>query len=205
MTWILFKNIPPEFYGIDRKKWEQEQQRRTFVRRTIPIESLEESLKRGGKLIEKQGEIAIVEEPSIKMDTAGKLFEAIPDKEKKDALFLEEILKVFKFEKKELSTPCFSFYSPEEEKKLTGYFVQIENGQKKIVEKNEVIHVGSKQIIFLLSLRDKLNGIITLSYSFDGKRFVFENIVLDRKTEFSNPEELLKKYNLPKDFEVNIF
>lgn len=202
MTWILFKNIPPEWYGIDKGKWEKEQERILWSRRILGKEQLEDALKHGAKIIEenKDGTI-LVEEPSIKQDTAGKLFKNI-NKEKVDNLLLKEFLKALNLERKDIQTPIISYYSTFEEGKITANFVVLENGEKKIKTETRTVKIGSGEIIFLIGLVQPIKGLLSISYRRkDDGFFKLENIVLTYKAEREKESIDLK---FPKEFKIEI-
>lgn len=204
MTWIFIKNIPPELYGINLEKWKKEQQRTIWIKREVPNDQLTDYVKRGATILEKRNETTMIQEPSIKSDTAGKIFADIIITDKVEAEIYSELLKVFKLKKQNIGNPTLSYYSMLGEQKITSHFIAIENGKKVIKSETRVLQSGSQQIVFLLVKREPLDGVISISYlrGADGI-YRFDNATLNRKNENLDKTRIPELFNLPKEFTLD--
>lgn len=184
MTWIFFKGIPPEWYGINKARWEKEQQQVLWIQRELRKEYLEEAIKHGAKVIKEKKDTVIIEEPSVKADTAGKLFEEIPSRDKIDSLLLLEFLTALNLTEKDIKAPTTSFYSPLQENRITSHFIVKKDGKKEIKTETRIIKSGSGQLIFVTGLARQIDGILCISYQrTDDGNFQFEKMILTYRAE----------------------
>ena len=164
MTWICIRNIPPELYGINLEKWKKEQTRTLWVTRDVPNDQLEDYLKRGARVLETKELSTVLEEPSTKADTAGKIFKDILIRDRVDAEIFTDLLKNFGWTYQQIGRPNLSYYSSLEEQKVQGHFIVIENGLKVIKTETRIIRSGSQEIVYILTKKEPINGLISISY-----------------------------------------
>jgi hypothetical protein len=214
LTWICIKSIPPELYGINLEKWKKEQQRTIWIRREVPSDQLKDYIKRGAHVLETKEYTTILEEPSTKSDTAGKIFADIIIKDRVDSEILADLLKSFNWKMQDIGRPTLSYYSALNEQKMNSYFIAIEKGIKVIKSETRIIQSGSQQIVYVMAKRTPIDGILSISYlREDFGIYRFEGATLCRKEENKkddngNPITIDKMkipeiYKLPRELQID--
>lgn len=214
MTWICIRNIPPDLYGINLEKWKKEQTRTLWVKREVPNDQLEDYVKRGARVIQPKDITTILEEPSTKSDTAGKIFKDIIIKDRVDDEIYNDLLKSFGWIHQQIGSPTFSYYSALNEQKVQAHFIVIEKGVKTIKTETRFIKVGSQEIVYILAKKEPINGLISVSYirGIDGI-YKYDSATLCRKEELKkdidgNPiildrPKIPETYNLPRIINID--
>jgi hypothetical protein len=214
MTWICIRNIPPELYGINLEKWKREQTRTLWARREVPIDQLEDYVKRGARVLQTKELTAIIEEPSTKSDTAGKIFKDVIIKDKVDSEIYADLLKAFGWTHQQIGKPNFSYYSALDEQKVQAYFIVVEGGIKTFKMETRILRTGSQEIVYIFTKREPINGLISVSYvrQKDGI-YEFDSASLSRKEENKkdidgNPviierDKIPETYHLPRAFIID--
>lgn len=164
MTWICIRNIPPDLYGINLEKWKREQTRTLWVKREVPNDQLEDYVKRGARVIQTKDLTTVLEEPSTKSDTAGKIFKDVIIKDRVDDEIYADLLKSFGWIPKQIGNPNLSYYSTLGEQKVQGYFIIMEKEVKTIKAETRIIKSGSQEIVYILAKKEPINGLISVSY-----------------------------------------
>jgi hypothetical protein len=214
MTWICIKNIPPDLYGINLEKWKREQTRTLWVKREVPNAQLEDYVKRGARVLLTKDLTTILEEPSTKSDTAGKIFKDILIKDKVDYEIHSDLLKSFGWSPQQIGKPNLSYYSALDEQKVQGHFIIIEKGIKKIKTETRIVKVGSQEIVYILAKKEPINGLISVSYirESDGV-YRYDSSTVCRREEMKkdmdgNPvildrAKIPETYNLPRILNID--
>lgn len=205
MTWILIKGLPPELFGIDLEKWEKEKTTKIWSRKRIPKNALEEFLKYGARIIEEQEKFVLLEEPSIKEDTAHKLFRLIEIRNTVDELILETFMKNSPITRGHISN-YRSYYSRKRKEKYSGYKIFYEEGKKTFKPVEEIKEFGSQSIIFLIQLYTPLEGILTISYEREknSNNYVLKESVVARKYKgILDTKKIIKEFKLPSSFRID--
>ena len=214
MTWICIRNIPPDLYGINLEKWKKEQTRTLWVKREVPNDLLEDYVKRGARVIQTKDLTTILEEPSTKSDTAGKIFKDIIIKDKVDDEIYNDLLKSFGWNPQQIGRPTFAYYSALDEQKVQAHFIVIQKGIKTIKTETRILKAGSQEIVYILAKKDPINGLISVSYIRQPNgTYTYDSATLSRKEETKkdmdgNPilierDKIPETYNLPRILKID--
>jgi hypothetical protein len=214
MTWICIRNLPPDLYGINLEKWKKEQTRTLWVKREVPNDLLEDYVKRGARVIQTKDLTTILEEPSTKSDTAGKIFKDIIIKDRVDDEIYNDLLKSFGWNAQQIGRPTFAYYSVLDEQKVQAHFIVIEKGVKTIKTETRILKAGSQEIVYILAKKDTINGLISVSYiRYPDGTYRYDSATLNRKEETKkdidgNPviiekDKIPETYNLPRTINID--
>jgi len=201
-TWILIKGIPPELYGINLEKWKKEQTTEIRSKRRIKRNQLKKAKGRGAKIILDEGDFLLIEEPSKKEDTAGKIFKDIRIKFRVNQEIFKDLQKPLNLPKSDF-IQYMSYYSAKKRGKVIGFFLTKDKSDFKKKTKEKV--AGSQEIIFKLNFPRELRGILIVSYKRKRKNFYqYEGSVLARRYEKSlDIEKIPETFGLPSTLEIN--
>jgi hypothetical protein len=214
MTWICIRNIPPDLYGINLEKWKREQTRTLWVKREVPNDQLEDYVKRGARVIQTKDLTTILEEPSTKSDTAGKIFKDILIKDRVDNEIYADLLKSFGWIPKQIGNPNLSYYSALDEQKVQAHFIVVEKGVRIIKTETRIVRAGSQEIVYILAKKEPINGLISVSYVRGAEGiYKYDSATLCRREETKkdmdgNPvildrAKIPETYNLPRILNID--
>lgn len=203
-TWILIQGIPPELFGINLKRWEKEKETIVWSERSLPKSRLKEAEKYGAILVKEEGENVIIRDPSHKEDTAIQIFENTPSRIKVKEELLKSFLDAFPFTMNDIGS-YRTYYSKRYIEKFSGVAVRKKKGKRILKKITKIETIGNQKIIFLVSLRNPLEGILNIAYDRTGKGiYKFKKAIFSYKYEdLALTTDVPTKFGLPEIFKID--